>query len=139
VWFHDAVYDTHIPTNEERTADLADQMLQTLYIPQGIRDETRRLILLTKGHDTSAEDADGCQLLAADLAILGAASDEYDRYATAIRQEYDWVSDEDYRRGRKRVLENFLQRKWIYFTEEMRQQRETNARENLKGEIASLG
>jgi predicted metal-dependent HD superfamily phosphohydrolase len=35
VWFHDAVYDTHSADNEERSAALADEMLQRLYIPPG--------------------------------------------------------------------------------------------------------
>jgi predicted metal-dependent HD superfamily phosphohydrolase len=139
VWFHDAVYDTRAADNEERSAALGDEMLQPLYVPPEIQAETRRLILLTKRHDTREDDADGRRLLDADLAILGAAEDEYDRYAKAIRQEYAWVPEDDFRRGRQRVLENFLQRRWIYFTDGMREQREVAARKNLRREIASLG
>ncbi len=139
VWFHDAVYDTRAADNEERSADLAEAMLQQLYIPPMIRTETGRLILLTERHEAVADDMDGTQLLDADLTILGAAQDEYDQYATAIRQEYEWVTIDDYRRGRKRILENFLLRKWFYFTDAMREQREVKARENLRREIALLG
>jgi predicted metal-dependent HD superfamily phosphohydrolase len=139
VWFHDVVYDTRAADNEERSAAPADKMLQMLSIPPTIRTETHRLILLTKRHEAAEDDRDGRQLLDADLAILGAAEEEYDRYAAAIRKEYEWVPVEDYRRGRKGVLENFLQRKWLYFTEAMREQREVRARENLQREIEALG
>jgi predicted metal-dependent HD superfamily phosphohydrolase len=139
VYFHDAVYDTRAADNEERSAALAGAMLQPLYIPADVRAETRRLILLTKRHEATADDADGRRLLDADLAILGAPPDAYDRYAAAIRREFAWVTEDDYRRGRRNVLENFLRRERPYFTEEMRERREAQARENLRREIAALG
>jgi predicted metal-dependent HD superfamily phosphohydrolase len=138
VWFHDAVYDTHAADNEERSGAVADEALRTLSASQEVRDETRRLILLTKRHVTSADDRDGRRLLDADLAILGAPADEYDRYAAAIRREYAWVADEDYRRGRRRVLEQFLSRERLYFTDEMHERRESEARANLRREVAAL-
>jgi predicted metal-dependent HD superfamily phosphohydrolase len=138
VWFHDAVYDTRRADNEERSAALAEEMLPALNIPADVRAETGRLIMLTKRHNTSVEDGDGCRLLDADLAILGAPTDEYDRYARAIRQEYEWVPVDDYRQGRRRVLEIFLQRPAIYFTDTMRELREDRARENLRRELALL-
>jgi len=138
VYLHDAVYDTRAADNEERSAALADEMLQPLYIPADVRAETRRLILLTKRHAAAADDADGYRLLDADLAVLGAPPDEYDRYAAAIRREYAWVAEDDYRRGRRNVLENFLRRERLYFTEEVRARREAQARENLRREIGAL-
>jgi predicted metal-dependent HD superfamily phosphohydrolase len=139
VWFHDAVYDTRAADNEERSAALADALLQPLYISADVRAETRRLILLTRRHETATDDADGRRLLDADLAVLGAAPDEYDRYAQAIRREYAWVAEDDYRRGRRRVLESFLGRGRLYFAEEMRERREARARENLRREVLALG
>jgi predicted metal-dependent HD superfamily phosphohydrolase len=138
VWFHDAVYDTHAADNEECSAALAEEMLQALYIPAEVREEVRRLILLTKRHEATEDDFEGRRLLDADLAILGAKEHKYDRYSDAIRREYAWVAEEDYRRGRRRVLEQFLQRKWIYFTEGVRNERESKARANLRREIAVL-
>ena len=137
-WLHDVVYDSRAADNEERSAALADEMLQPLYIPADVRAETRRLILLTKRHAAAADDADGYRLLDADLAVLGAPPDEYDRYAAAIRREYAWVAEDDYRRGRRNVLENFLRRERLYFTEEVRARREAQARENLRREIGAL-
>jgi predicted metal-dependent HD superfamily phosphohydrolase len=138
VWFHDVVYDTHATDNEERSADHAAAVLSNLRIAKNVIAEIRRLILLTKTHQTAAEDGTGHILLDADLAILGTPAAEYDRYAAAIRREYAWVPDADYRRGRRRVLEQFLTRPRLYFTEALRVQRESAARDNLRREIVAL-
>ena len=80
-----------------------------------------------------------CVLLDADLAILGAAASEYKAYSRAIRQEYSWVPDREYRWGRKQVLDRFLQRNRIYYTSELFLALEERARDNLQGEIRDLG
>jgi predicted metal-dependent HD superfamily phosphohydrolase len=137
-WLHDVVYDTHAGDNEERSAELARELLRPLGLPEGLIDETARLILLTKGHRAEAGDRAGQVLLDADLAILGADEAAYDRYAAAIRREYAWVPEGDYRAGRTRVLEDFLRRPRVYHTEEMSARAETAARRNLAREAAAL-
>lgn len=87
-WFHDAVYDSRARDNEERSAELARSVLPGLGVSAAVVAEVVRLILLTKCHQVAATDGPGCALIDADLAILGATSDEYDRYAAAIRREY---------------------------------------------------
>ncbi|MEO1764559.1 MAG: hypothetical protein AAFR83_21960, partial [Cyanobacteria bacterium J06629_18] len=74
-------------------------------------------------------------LLDADLAILGSNPTEYSKYTNAIRQEYIWVPETEYFAARKKILENFLQRKNIYLTQFMQQTREKVARINLETEI----
>jgi predicted metal-dependent HD superfamily phosphohydrolase len=135
IFLHDVVYDTHASDNEERSAEYAHMMLVRLGISREVRDETARLILLTRNHETVADDTAGKVLLDADLAILGADEADYDAYAAAIRQEYAWVSDDDYRKGRRAVLERFLARPRLYFSPAMK---ETQARANLAREIARL-
>ncbi|MBD3562876.1 hypothetical protein H6S82_29135, partial [Planktothrix sp. FACHB-1355] len=56
----------------------------------------------------------------------------------AIRQEYSWLSDAEYRLGRKQVLAKFLQRERIYFTPQMFATLEVKARQNIQEEIKSL-
>jgi predicted metal-dependent HD superfamily phosphohydrolase len=136
-WFHDAVYDTRAGDNEERSAALCAETLTALPIPQATTAAAVRMIRATRAHEP-AGDADCCLLLDADLAILGAPPDRYVEYAAAIRQEYSWVAEADYRAGRTRVLQSFLQRPQIYFTSPMRAARETQARQNLHGEIQAL-
>jgi predicted metal-dependent HD superfamily phosphohydrolase len=135
-WYHDAVYDSRATDNEERSASLARTALSALEVPANLVDEIARLILLTKTHQAAADDAAGQHLLDADLAILGAIPGAYDRYADAIRKEYAWVPDADYRAGRRRILAGFLARPQLYFHLKLA---EEPARRNLKREIAALG
>jgi predicted metal-dependent HD superfamily phosphohydrolase len=72
------------------------------------------------------------------LAILGTESDRYQAYSRSIRLEYSWVSDLEYQAGRIRVLESFLQRDRLYYTEIMFSELESIARKNMKGEIDRL-
>jgi predicted metal-dependent HD superfamily phosphohydrolase len=78
-------------------------------------------------------------LLDAEMAILGAPPEQYKDYACAIRLEYAWVSDADYRVGRRAVLERFPARPRIFRTETLFAEREAAARRNLAAEIAGLG
>ena len=132
-WLHDAVYDPRRGDNEERSAELARALLAPLGVPATVVAEAERLILLTKAHE--ADDPDGQALLDADLAVLAAPEDGYDAYAAAIRREYDWVPEEDWRAGRAAVLARFLARPRIYH----RLGKDGAARRNLSRELARLG
>ncbi|HZT81796.1 MAG TPA: HD domain-containing protein [Gemmataceae bacterium] len=137
-WYHDVVHDPRAADNEERSADCAAEALKALGLPEERIGQVGRLIRLTKHHQAGPGDRDGVVLLDADLAILGAPAGRYAEYAGAIRREYDWVPEEQYRRGRKGVLERFLAREWIFGTGRMREEREGQARENLRRELAEL-
>jgi predicted metal-dependent HD superfamily phosphohydrolase len=137
-WFHDAVYDSRVPDNEEQSGRLAETVLLALGVQPTVVEETVRLILLTKTHSPAPNDLAGQRLVDADLAILGEPAAEYAAYARGIRREYAWVAEEDYRAGRSKVLEAFLSRPAIYATPLFRAERETTARANLRQEIAEL-
>jgi predicted metal-dependent HD superfamily phosphohydrolase len=137
-WLHDVVYDSRAADNEERSADYARAVLPALGVPSDVIDETARLILLTRSHETDPDDRAGRTLLDADLAVLAADAPTYDAYAAAIRREYAWVPEPDYRAGRRRVLERFLVRSRIFLSMEMAEA-EPRARDNLRREIAGFG
>lgn len=137
-WLHDVVYDPRAADNEERSADYAGLVLPRLAVPPPTVAHVQELIRLTKTHRASAGDRDGMVLLDADLFVLGSDEAEYAAYARAIRQEYAWVPDEEYRAGRTRVLQAFLRRPRIFSTERLAQQREAAARRNLQREIDGL-
>ena len=111
VWLHDVIYDSRANDNEERCADYAVRLCESLRLTNG--PIVAALILKTKTHDPG-DDPDAKVLLDADLAILGASEADYRRYAHAIRQEYAWVPEAEYRPGRRKVLEHFLKRPQIY-------------------------
>ena len=142
IWFHDAIYDTRCRDNEERSAALAVARLA------GTTDNDRiariaAMIRATTGHavpdfaDTAAR-RDCALFLDMDLAILGGPPAEFDAYEAAVRREYDWVLDPQWRRGRRAVLAQFLGRPAIYATRHFRASHEAAARRNLARAIARL-
>ena len=137
VWFHDAVCNARRGDNEEKSAQWAVSSLLKLGIPTAQIDRISYLILATQSHHSNTEDPDCQALLDCDLSILGTPPDQYQTYALAIRQEYHWVSDDAYRTGRSRVLQQFLGRDRIYHGRELHAC-ETRARQNLTTELATL-
>ncbi|HEY9668206.1 MAG TPA: hypothetical protein V6C91_15450 [Coleofasciculaceae cyanobacterium] len=137
-WFHDVIYDSRAKNNEEKSAEYAEIALIPLKIPRITIEQVKALILTTKNHHSLSNDLDSQILLDADLSILGASEPNYRAYAQAIRQEYAWVPDTEYRLARKLVLQSFLQRNRIYFTSQMLIALEKKARKNLQSEVAAL-
>lgn len=115
-----------------------DIELNSLKIPQKIIDKAKNMILKTKKHQADEDDIDSQILLDADMAILGSEISEYQIYAQAIRQEYYWVSKQEYSIGRKSFLTQILTRKYIYFNEIFAQTLELKARKNIRWEINNL-
>jgi predicted metal-dependent HD superfamily phosphohydrolase len=137
-WFHDVIYESIAKDNEEKSAEYAEITLNSLKIPKTTIFQVKNLILNTKNHQAPAADIDSQILLDADLAIFGSTDSEYQDYSQAIRQEYSWVSEVEYRFRRKKVLQDFLQRKRIYLTEYLFVKLEKRARQNLQAEIADI-
>ena len=73
-----------------------------------------------------------------DRSILGTSTEEYDVYSKAIRQEYIHYPWDEYRSGRVSVLQGFLNRERLFFTDHFHAQFENIARENINREIRSL-
>ena len=137
-WFHDIVYDSRAKDNEEKSADFAVECLSSLSIPLSVIKNVKDLILTTKTHQASINNYDSQVLLDADLAILGSNYPQYCKYCQAIRHEYAWVVESEYLKARRQILENFLQRKYLYNTELMQQSREEIARNNILIEIDTI-
>ncbi|HEY9607555.1 MAG TPA: hypothetical protein V6C85_38575 [Allocoleopsis sp.] len=137
-WFHDVIYDPQANDNEEKSADYAVATLDRLGISTFTVESVKQLILNTKTHQALAEDIDSQILLDSDLAILGATEWQYKAYARSIRQEYSWIAEEAYRVGRKQVLQKFLQRERLYFTDRLFSDLEMRARHNMQTEVAAL-
>lgn len=137
-WFHDCVYDPRADNNEEQSALYARNTLTSLALPDATIQTVAQMILCTKTHRVDERFTDCQILLDADLAILGTSALQYAAYAEAIRQEYHWVPAPAYKSARTRILQAFLQRTRIYWTEPMYAALEEQARENLRREIAAL-
>ena len=73
-----------------------------------------------------------------DLAVLGGAPAEFDRYQAGIRAEYAHVSEADYAVGRAAVLTRFLDRPTIFTTATYGDRYEAAARRQLRTAIDRL-
>lgn len=143
IWFHDAVYDSRKGDNELRSATLAGERLAGRVEPERLRHITG-MIEATAGHELPdfgdpAALRDAALFLDMDLSILGASPDAFDAYEAAVRREYDWVCEADWRTGRCAVLQGFLSREHIFHTDIFRAAYEAKARQNLVGSLARLG
>lgn len=136
LFYHDAIYDTRREDNEEASARLAEKRLTQMGAPDQLIRTVAALILATT-HEAATEDAERGLLCDIDLATLGGPEPEYQAYAEAIRREYAWVPEADYRTGRSRVLRSFLARDRIYQTGPFHHL-EAAARRNLAHELAKL-
>ncbi len=138
-FIHDAIYD---PTaegyaNEEASAGWAEVRLPEAGVSPDVVAASATLTRATAGH--RLDETDGCaEFLDADLAILAAPANTYDRYAENIRAEYAHVPKELFRAGRAAVLESFLARDVLFFSLEGQRRFESAARANLARELAAL-
>lgn len=143
ILFHDAVYDPTRSDNEAESARLlADAQLPRL--DDAVRARALRMIEATARHEipaglAPADQSDMAEFLDMDLSILGARTEVFDAYEQAIRREYAFVPEALYREARRGILQRFLERERLYFSDWGRERFEATARANLAASIAALG
>ncbi len=136
-YFHDAIYNPKAKDNEEKSADLAREFL----FGSGVQlMRTQRVIdaILATKHTSPPASHQECILVDIDLAILGSERVMFDEYETNIRKEYEWVPEEQFRKGRGDILKMFLQKPAIYTTPFFIDTYEEQARKNLQYSIEKL-
>ena len=129
LYFHDAIYRPLRRDNEVRSARLASSELTAAGVHPDAVARIARHIVATAGHEPAAGDTG--LILDLDLTVLGAAPERYDRFEDAIRREFSLVPEALYRRARRRLLQGFLTRPYIYNTPALRAELEAPARSNL--------
>jgi predicted metal-dependent HD superfamily phosphohydrolase len=139
--FHDVIYEAGAKDNEARSAAHARESIAR-WFPGGPIDVDRvaALIELTARHGTLAPvdvDADEALLLDCDTAILGAPTEEFDRYHAAVAKEYEGVvPPEAYRAGRRAFLERLLAAPRIFLSAHFHELLDHVARANLQRALA---
>ncbi len=131
-WFHDAVYDG-ADDDEEQSARWAERAL-----PDPLAGEVARLVRMTIEHRPAVDDLAGCALSDADLGILAAPVERYDAYVGGVRADFAHVGDDDFRAGRRAVLEDLVAREQLFRTPRARELWEERARVNLERELVTL-
>lgn len=137
LWFHDAIYVVRAPDNESRSADWARDALRRAGADEAVAQRVHALVMATR-HDVAPRTADEGLLLDVDLAILGAPPALFDAYEAQIFEEFAAVPRDTFRANRRRILQGFLDREWIFNTATFRTQRERAARDNLQRSVQAL-
>jgi predicted metal-dependent HD superfamily phosphohydrolase len=137
ILFHDAIYEPGQPDNEDRSAELAIDMLRDrpLDVPR-----IAMMIRATKTHDqlVHADDHDLAHFIDADMAIIGTPAHVYDDYAKAVRREFSSIPTPMFDQGRQAFLAKQLARPSLFHTSWFRTRYEDAARQNLARELAAL-
>ncbi|MEJ8803819.1 HD domain-containing protein [Pontibacter sp. H249] len=137
IFYHDIVYTPTQTDNEEKSAQLAEEQLHQISLPEDEIAQVKSMILSTKNHQQNNNITTDF-LLDLDLAILGAGWQKYNVYRQAIRKEYSMYSDATYQTGRQSILQRFLAQPYIFKTPFFRERLELQARENLRMELDML-
>lgn len=139
IWFHDIIYDPLSKTNEKDSAELAKKILsQTNLSPANIQ-KCYDLILLTIKHQTDDHaHLDSKLLVDFDLEILSRDWESYKIYSEQVRKEYWMYPTPLFKNGRKKAMGKFLERPSIYQTLFYQEDKEGQARANIKREMEEL-
>lgn len=137
LFYHDIIYDTLKPDNEEQSAELAVKRMKQINVPASLIERCKDQILATKTH-VESPDPDTNYFTDADLSVLGQDAATYREYSRNVRLEYGIYPDAIYNPGRIKVLNHFLGLEHIYKTGVFSMKYEKAARQNLLEEIQTL-
>ncbi|MFN8120308.1 MAG: DUF4031 domain-containing protein [Micropruina glycogenica] len=132
-WLHDAVYAGEPGADERASAELVRDLLGGFVADDEI-DEVQRLVLGTIEHDPAPDDTAGALLSDADLSVLALNRGRYHVYVRDVRDEYARFDDEQFAKGRLRVIDDLLGREQLFRTERGRALWQQAARANLAEE-----
>lgn len=137
IWYHDIVYNSKKKDNEKQSAIIFKENCHS-FLGEDVIQEVETVILSTEKHYPLSNSQEVEWMLDLDLFVLCSPKEIYQKYADAIRAEYKWVPKLLYKRGRKKVLQSFLKRDRIYFSDYFYEYYENIARENLQNELSEL-
>jgi len=135
---HDVVYDGRPGDDERRSASWARDWLTRAGVGEVHVARAEKLVLATVTHSAPPDDLTAWVLLDADLAVLGADPEVYDRYRAAVREEYAALDEPSWRAGRAAVMSGLLARDPLYGTGAARRRWEAMAMANIARELDSL-
>lgn len=141
LWLHDVFYDPRRDDNEEVSCAASAMFGGKMRLSADFLAACAKLIIATKHGAVGASgmlDGDATLMVDIDLAILGSPPDEYRRYTRAIRWEYGFATDEQFRAGRGKFLTMMLEREEIFRTPDLRERFEVAARANIDAELERL-
>ena len=137
LWFHDAIYQPFSKSNEKDSADWAVAFLTENKVSEKACQRVFDLVMVTQ-HNALPKSSDEEYLIDIDLTILGSQPKVFAQFEQDVRAEYKLVPYLIYRKKRGAILQGFLDRPRLYFSDFFYNAYEKQARENLKGLIDFL-
>lgn len=134
---HDCVYDSRRDDNEARSASVAGVLARAVQIPRSVSQTVQRLILATTHRGQPADPIEAF-VRDVDLSSLGAIPRVFDANTRAIRAEFAWAEEAQWRAGRSAFFREMLARDAIFHTPGLRTEYEAAARDNLHRAIREL-
>lgn len=137
IWYHDIIYNPYGKNNELKSAEVSSAFLINQGASDDIINKVYDLIISTLHVDKPKNKLEAL-IMDIDITILGSPEIEYAEYYAKIRKEYKWIPGIIYRKKRKEIMQRFLQRDRLYFTDSFYTKLEERARFNISKEIKSL-
>jgi predicted metal-dependent HD superfamily phosphohydrolase len=141
LWFHDVVYEPRRADNEERSAARLLEAAGRMGLDASLGRHAADLVLQTAHGQASLEgepEPDAAVARDVDLTILGQGREVFDAYEAAIKREYAFLPESEYRTGRAEVLAGFRDRPRIYHTSFFMERYEKRARANIARSLEKL-
>jgi len=136
IWLHDVIYDPMAKDNELKSAEFAEELLSELNYGQWGLDRVKKHIMATV-HDGNLEFPDSEYMVDIDLSML-ALDKSVVSNNEAIRKEYFNVPEDIYINERIKILEGFLKRRHIYYSQYFRDKYESQTVANIESLIKEL-
>jgi len=137
IWFHDYVYEGKLTNNEELSADAGYEAALSEGYDENFARTVQSMILATKHTDQFPPITPDEELLC-DIDLSTLADDAFEQNTENIRKEYAHVPEGVFIHERRRILQTFLDRPFIYRTQYFRDRYEAKARENLQNAVGSM-
>ncbi len=134
IWFHDAIYTPGALDNEARSVAWAREAIAG----EPLAERVARVIEMTRNHAQGEATGDAALFLDMDVAILGAPSRDYRRYAAGVRREFAVYPDNAFAAGRARSLEEQLQASRLFRSDIYEHELAEQARANLSWELVEM-
>lgn len=136
-WFHDYVYKKQSKVNEQKSAQVAYNICTSVMLNKEFAEYVRMLVLDTD-HNEVPQSFDGKIIADIDISIFGKPPEVFDEYERRIRKEYSWVDPKEFKSGRYAVLQRFVKRPKIYYTDIFKNKYEEQAKKNLERSLEML-
>jgi len=137
LFYHDSTMNQKSRVDEERSAQVAYSACKNAMLSEEFATNVKNNILATK-HNCKPLTMDAMLTADIDLVILGSSPEEFNKYDAKIQNEFDWVPRNKYQKERALVLEHFLQKDQIYYSDFFKEKYEAQARINLACAIGKL-